>query len=504
MKQYLLGIDAGTTSFKAAVFQKDGSLVAVKSQNYTLLTPSPQFVELRVETYWETLCTLLHSLFEKAGISGEEIASLAISSQGETLVCLDKDGEPTYNAIVWMDNRSEEEADELRARFGKREVYEKTGQSDVVATWTATKILWLQKNEPDVFQKTAQFLLLEDYLIYRLTGKFACEKNLLCSSLLYDIQKEEWWEEMLSAIGIDEQRLPQVYQSGQKIASVQGKAAKETGLSVETLVCAGALDQTCGIIGAGNVRAGIITETTGSCLAVSANLDKFVPYDEEHPITCQNHAMEGRYVVLLSTQTAGMVLKWFANNFYKAEKESVKNVFAFIDEEAEQAPAGCEGLLMLPHLTGAANPEFDPNARGVFYGITMGHERGHFARAILEAVSYMLRRQLEQIEGIGIPFDTVYSMGGGASSPLWSQIKADVTQKEIRIIENPETACLGAAILAGVGCGVFQSIEEAASELGAHKVSYAPDSGLQEVYDSMYQRYIALYEALKPVFKQGM
>lgn len=502
MNQYLLGLDVGTTSIKAALFQTDGRLVAVQNENYTLLTPRPDYVELPPQTYWETLCKLVRRLLGAAKAEANEVLSLAISSQGETLVCLDAQGQPTRDAIVWMDNRSEREAAQLRVRFDKRTVYEKTGQSEIAATWTATKIAWLRNHQPEIFEKTRYFLLLESYLLYRLTGRYVCEPNLLCSSLLYDIQNHCWWSELLEELGIGEVRLPEVLPCGKAVGTLQREAADQLGLSDQTLVCMGAMDQTCGVLGAAGISPGSVTEATGSCIAVCANLEEFLPYEEGRPVTCQNHVLPGRYMVLLSTQTAGMVLKWFAKNFYPAEAKEFSNPFQRIDQEAEQIAPGCDGLLMLPHLSGAGNPEYNPAARGVFYGITMAHGRPHFARAILEAVSFMLRRNLEQLESLGISFQTLSSMGGGAQSPLWCSIKADVTGKTIQAVGNPEAACWGAALLAGHGCGVFPDLEQAARQSLSTGRSYTPNPQNAAVYQDAYQMYLRLYDALYPLFSK--
>lgn len=500
MAHYLLGIDAGTTSFKMALFTEEGTAVHIVKEEYVLLTPKNGWVEYDAENYWTLFCRLLNRLIMESKVHPEEILSLSISSQGETLICLDEDGQPLMNAIVWLDNRSEKEADEIRSRFGKRAVYEKSGQGDVTATWPATKILWLRKNRPDVFMKTQKYLLLEDYLIFRLTGSCVCEENLWASSLLYDINQDCWWEEMLGFLGITKNRLPIRKACGQPVGPVAKQAADETGLASGTLVVTGALDQTCGAVGSGKIFPGEVTETTGSCLAVSANLEHFVPYREGFPLTCQNHAVRGRYTILLWSQTAGMVLKWYAGCFLKKEMQDGENIYGLIDREAERTAAGSEGLLMLPHLSGASNPEYNSRARGVFYGMTLGHERKHFSRAILESVAYMLRRNVEQIEGLGQKVSGIYSMGGGSGSDIWCQIKADVIGKKVETIPEKECACLGAAILAGVGAGVFSDIDSAVRKLSGEGRLFMPKQENRAVYDSAFAAYIDLYNSLVPMF----
>lgn len=499
---YILGIDAGTTSLKAAVFCMDGSLVASGVEDYVLLTPAPNRVEFPAESYWEHLCTLTRDLMKKSGVKPEEILSLAISSQGETLICLDEKGEALRPAIVWLDNRSGEEAAEIEQEFGLKEIYERTGQPECVATWPATKIAWLRRHEPEVYEKTAKFLLLEDYLLYRLTGKFACEENLLASSLLYDINRRCWWKEMLDYLGIEESRLAKVLPCGTPVGKVTEQAARETGLSIQILAATGALDQTCGIVGVGRIKPGEVTETTGSCLAVCANVGQFVPWSKERRLTCQNHAVPGRYVVLLWSQTAGMVLKWYVNQFYQKEKEEGADGFLLADKEAETVPAGCDGLVMLPHLSGASNPEYNSLAKGVFYGVTLKHGRPHFSRAILESVAFMLRRNLEQVESLGQPVDVVYSMGGGSKSPIWNSIKADVTGKPVETLKTRESACLGAAVLGAVAAGLYGDVDSAVEGLVRPGERFEPHPENRAVYDRNYENYLDLYDALEPLFSK--
>ncbi|MCR4621146.1 MAG: hypothetical protein K5663_03605 [Clostridiales bacterium] len=500
MSCYLMGIDAGTTSFKGALFDEKRRLIASHRLDYTLLTPAPDQVEYPAEEYWKRFAEVSRALLEKANAAPEEIEALAISSQAETLIVLDENDRPMGNAIVWLDNRAVKEADELKAVFGCRAVYERSGQADMVATWPASKILWLRRNRPELFKKAGKYMLLEDWLIFRLTGRFAGEPNLWASSAILDIHTAEWWPEMLSETGVTREQLPELLPCGTRVGTVRAEAAEQTGLARSTVVVAGALDQTCNTIGAGVTLPGSVCETTGSCLAVSATLPYFVPWHENRPVTCQNHAVPGRYTVLLWSQSAGMVLKWFAKEFYPEFSTDLDAAFARMNLDAASVPAGCDGLTMLPHLNGASNPEFDPRAKGVFCGVTLRHSRAHFTRAIMEAVAFMLRRNTDQLCSLGTRFDTLYSMGGGARSPQWMSIKASVTGCRMIPLIASESGCLGAALLAGVGVGRFPDIDTAAHGLAVQGDAIMPDPSLKPCYDEAYGRYLALYEALKPYF----
>lgn len=499
MKRYLMGLDTGTTSFKAALFDEEKNLAASVTTDYDLLTPGENIVEFPAEAYWKIFCDTAKRLLAKTNVRGEQVEALALSSQGETLIALDARCRPVGKAIVWLDNRAGREADELRERFGREEIYRVTGQADMLATWPAAKIRWLKKNRAEDYRRTAKFLLLEDYLIYRLTGRCVGEPNLWASSAMLDIHMGEWWGEMLRELEISPDRLPELKDCGTRVGSVLPEAAAECGLSPQTQVATGALDQTCNAIGCGLTLPGMICETTGSCLAVSAILDSFVPFDASMQITCQNHAVPGRYTVLLWSQSAGMTHKWFAREFYP-ECADLDEAFERMNGEMETVPMGCGGVTMLPHITGAANPEYDSNARGVFCGITPGVGRAQFGRAIFEAVACMLRSNIEQLERLGARFDSVYCMGGGAKSPLWLQIKADIAGKDMIPLRARESACLGAAILAGKAIGVYDSIDWKPEELeSARPVCANPEN--KAAAEIVYRKYGELYRALKPWFQ---
>lgn len=501
MKRYLLGVDVGTTAFKGALFTEQRRLVAAAHRDYTLHTPRENIVEFPVDSYWGIFCEITRELMKKADVKDNEILSVAISSQGETLICLDENGKPLGDAIVWLDNRAVEEADELRMHFGVEQIYNISGQADMLATWPAAKILWMKKNRSKIFEQTSKFLLLEDYLLLRLTGKCVGEPNLWASSAMLDIHTGKWWLEMLDVLGITSERLPELRPCGSALCGITLAAAAETALPPGTMVAMGALDQTCNAIGCGLTRPGMVCETTGSCLAVTAVADSFVPYHSEMQITCQNHAIPGRYTILLWSQSAGMTLKWFAQKFY-AEYDRLGDAFDQINREAEKVDMGCNGLTMLPHLTGAANPEYDACARGVFSGVTLEHGRGHFARAIMEAVACMVRRNLEQLDAVGAGSDTVYCLGGGANSRLWIQIKADIAGRKMIPLKMQESACLGAAILAGVGAGVFESVDWT-PEAMEETAEILPEVEQHSVCEEVYRRYIALYDALEPFFARN-
>lgn len=498
--EYLLSIDAGTTSFKGAVFDEKGTLVASATSSYELMTSAGSVVEFKAEGYIEALGSVITELLEKSGISPAEISGMAIDSQGETFVLIDKDGTPLSNAIVWLDSRAGAEADEISAHFGVETVYKHTGQPEIAPTWPACKLLWVKKNHPEVFCKAYKILLLEDYLIYTLTGKFAAEKSLLTSTIYYDINTGTWWDDMLAFIGVNENQLPRIYNSGEPVANVCTDAARRFGLSEGTLVVTGALDQLSGMIGSGALSDDSVCETTGTCMAVCVNTQGVPKFNPNYQIPCHAGINGEHFYQIYWSQTAGAVLEWFKNNFYKDLAGS--GVLKAMDEEAAVVPAGAGGITMLPHLSGKACPEFNANAKGAFFGINLAHERGHLTRAVLESVAFMLREHIETAAAMGVDFSEIRSLGGGAKSPLWNQMKADVTGKNILTLKNHEATSLGTAILAGRGTGLFSDIRKASAGFISTGKVHKPNPELKKIYDDGYEKYKKMYDLLKGAFNE--
>ncbi|MBQ7574247.1 MAG: hypothetical protein IJT23_08305 [Clostridia bacterium] len=464
--KYLLGIDVGTTSLKAAVFDENAVCKKTVTKDYTL-SVSGDRVEFDANEYWKLASEAIDEL-----ASEFDIYALATDTQCETLIVTDDDGNPLRDAIVWLDNRAAKEADKIKAKFGEETVYNITGQPEVTATWPASKMLWIRENEPFVFSKIRKVFLLEDWLLYKLTGRFITEPTLQSSTIYFDIHNHCWWQDMLEFVGIDKSILPQIIPCGTLAGEYKG-----------IKVCTGAIDQIAGAIGAGVVKKGVISEMTGTTMVVFVPTDTVPQYNPESKIPCHIN-YDGKYCLLLWTPTAGIALKWFKNNL--CENYSFKE----LDNMAKDIEPGSCGLTFLPYLCGATMPRYNPDARGMFYGLTMEHTRGHFVRSILESVACMLKAGLEYG---GIDCDEIRSMGGGAQSPLWCQIKSDMINKKIVTLKNEETACLGSAILAGVATGVFENVESACDLAVEKNKEYTPSG---DDYTDCYRRYCELDEKL--------
>lgn len=459
--EYLIGADIGTTSLKLAVFDTDGNMIKSTSKDYTLQVSGDE-VEFPADEYVKLFCEAYAEVSK-----GLKISAFALDTQCETLIVTGEDGKPLMNAIVWLDNRAAKQAQEIKKRFGNKKVYDVTGQPEITATWPAAKLLWLKENKPEIFGRIRKVFLLEDYLLYKLTGNFVTEKTLQSSTIYFDIKNECWWDEMLDFIGVQKAWLPALHNSGEKIGEYEGAAAVTS-----------AIDQIAGAIGAGVTDKSVVSEMTGTTMVVFAPSENMPEYNPSSIVPCHKN-FDGKYCLLSWTPTAGIALKWFKNNF--CENFS----FRELDDLAKDVPPGSAGLTFLPYLCGSTMPQYDPDAKGAFLGLTMEHTRAHAVRSILESVACMLKANLDYL---GVSCDEIRSMGGGASSPLWCQIKADLTGRKIEILENNETACLGSAILAGVGIGIFEDVKPVCRRLVKIKKTYTP-SGAD--YTACYNAFAA-------------
>lgn len=490
---YILSLDVGTTSLKGVLFDSVGRQLASCLQEYDLIKPAPDIVELNCEVYWDSACKVIHAILRESEIDPRQITSVGVTSQGETLTVLDRDGRPLRRSIVWLDNRTQPEADEIARHFDLDEVYRITGQQEISATWTATRILWLRKHQPEVFQKAHKYLLVEDYLIYKLTGKYVTDRGLNPSTLYYDLTVGDWWPEMLQFLGISRRQLPELLDSGKVAGAVTAQAAAETGLNAITMITTAPIDQIAGAVGAGNIEPGILTETTGAALALCASIERPV-YDQKKRVGLYAHAIPGQFVLLPWVPTAGMILRWFRDELGGGRD------YASLCEEAREIAPGADGLILLPHLNGAGCPFSNPKAKGVFWGMTLGHRRAHFVRAIMESVAFMVRDNLELLEDLGSSIKEIRCLGGAAKSDLWLQIKADVCRKDLIVMQCEEAACLGVAMLSSVGSGVYNNLAEARDGMVQINRNIRFDPQRADIYDEIYSRHLNLHNKIKSYY----
>jgi xylulokinase len=505
LTDYLLGLDAGTTSVKAALFDDQGRCLGIGREEYHLQTPSAEQAELDAEIYWQSSIKAIHTAISQAAVDAKKVRAIGVSSQGETTIALDGQGRQLRPAIVWLDNRSAPQAERLGSQFDVQKVYEVAGVPEIIPTWSACKILWIRENEPGIFEQVYKFLLVKDYLIYRLSGEYVTDGAIACTSMLYDIRHHTWWGDMLDAVGISASQLPAITGAGEASGQLTASAAALLGLQKGTPVINGGMDQAAGAVGAGSISPEIISETTGAATVIHVT----TPYPEvqsKNRIPLCVHNLPGLYLFEPNLPTGGMAFKWFRDVFgeieYQVAESGNQDVYDLLTELAVTVPPGSDGLVMLPHLMGAYSPEENLAARGVFSGFTLRHGKGHFVRAILEGVAFNLRQILLAMNDEGLHFSEVRTGGGGARSPLWNQIKADVCQLPIATLNNEETGLLGDAILAGAACGIFTSVDEACARMVTIKTRIHP-SDQQAAYQKAYQRYDDLNRCLGPYFRSN-
>jgi xylulokinase len=506
----LLGLDVGTTSVKAALFDAGGRQLAIAAQEYRIDHPTPDRAQLDADRYWSATVLAVRAVVAAAAIDPAGVAALAVSSQGETIVPVDAGGRPLGPALIWLDNRAQEEARLLSQRFDDAAVYDRTGVPAVNPTWPAAKILWWRRHEPDVFAAAARFLLVEDFILHRLSGRFVTDGSVQCTSMLYDIGRHRWWDEMLEVVGIGAARLPELVRPGAAVGTLTGEAASALGLPASVRVVAGGMDQSVGAVGVGNIGRGpgitgrgVVSESTGGALTLQATVDRHGA-DPTRQTPVYVHSAPDRYLYCPVCPTGGMALTWFRDQFGGEEVARASatggSAYDLLTGIAARVPPGAEGLTMLPHLMGAFSPEYDPLAKGVFYGFTLRHGKAHFARAVLESIAFMLRRNLELLASAGADASEIRSHGGGARSALWNQIKADVCGLPVLTLEGEDAAPRGDAMLAGVAAGVFPDLATAGAAMVAVRDRYEPNPATRPAYDAADERYLKLFEALRPVF----
>lgn len=489
---YLLGIDIGTTSVKVSIMNFNGELKGLSIQEYSLKTISNTWIEGSVDTYWNACKTGIKEVLDKTNILSNSITGIGISSQGETLICFDNKNNIIRDAIVWLDSRAIEEARVIGNNIQIDTWYKTTGLPEISPMWPICKILWIKNNEPEIFSKTSRFLLLKDYILWKLTGEFITDPTVSSSTGYLDIIKRDWWDDALDILDIRRERLPDIKASYICVGNLTKEAGAEIGLPSGIPVINGGMDQMLSALGAGNIYPGIVTETTGTAMAIIATLDT-PTFDPKRRIPCAPHCILNKYVLMPYTETAGIVLKWFRDNFPSCEgKENYEEML----EHASKIPPGSEGLIVIPYFNGSFCPNFDPRARGVFTGVTLKHNRGHFIRAIVESISFMLRENIELLSSFSIPVKKVRSLGGASKSDLWLQIKSDVLNIPIETLSTSETSLLGACIIAGVGIGIFKDVEKTIENIVKVKKTFVPNSKSVSIYDDLYNEYLLRYKKL--------
>ena len=481
-----LSLDVGTTAVKAGVFGVDGTAHSVVSREYELETPKPNIVELDPEVYWLTSIEAVRAALNHSGVKSSDVVSVGVCSQGETLICLDSAGTAIRNAIVWMDNRSHQQAEQIRAHLG---VFPQTGQTDLDPCWPITKILWLKQYEPDVFSRTERFMLVEDFIVYRLCGKFVGDFSLYSSSYMIDVERKEWLDDILDYVGVEKSRLVELLDSGCVVGEVTSDAAETLSIPKSTKVVSGAMDLAASLVGTGNTRPGVVTEITGAAQIVCNTLDR-VPETRSKTMAVQCHAVPGAYLMIGWCPSGGMSLRWFRDTF------SPGSDFEKLTDSARAIAPGSDGLHFFPYQSGPGTLDIASHIRGCWYGLELNHTAGHFVRSILEAIAYVDRQNLDDMRASGFEYREIRAIGGGASSRLWNQIKANVIGRNVTTMCCSESAMLGVVILQAVALEYFGSIDEAAAVMVKSREVVTPQADATDEYDRLFMERISLQDRL--------
>ena len=487
MRTLLLGVDIGTSSCKTALFDPEGKVVAQGGCEYPVSYPRKGWAEQDPAQWWEGVCRAVREMISDNGIDPAEISGIGTDGQSWSAIALDREGNVLCPTPIWTDTRSEEICRETEDRLTAEKLFDLCG-NPAKPGYTWPKILWYRKHRPEVFEKTEKILQSNSYIVYRMTGEITQDISQGYGLACFDMRKGCWDEEMCEALGIPRRMLPEIVPCHQVVGKLTVDAAKQMGLREGIPVAAGGLDAACGTLGAGVVSPGQTQEQGGQAGGMSICIDQ---YAADPRLILGFHVVPGRWLLQGGTTGGGGALKWLR------ETMCPELSFAEMSALAETAEPGSGGVTFLPYMAGERSPIWDPNACGVFFGLNFGVTRAQMIRACMEGVAYSLRHNLETAAEAGARAGVLRAMGGSANSRIWTQIKADVTGCGIEVPGSDTATTLGAAMLAGVGTGVWQGFEEAARQTIRVNRTYEPDPAVKEIYDRGYETYRKLYGNLK-------
>ncbi len=491
--EYFLGLDVSTTGSKALLMDERGVVKATASTSHTLQTPRPLWSEQDPREWWQAVAASIRRVLMESGIHREQVAAVGLTGQMHGLVLLDEAGDVLRPAILWNDQRTQAQCDEIHRRVGRERFIQITGNVALTG-FTAPKILWVQQNEPEVYVRARHVLLPKDYVRYCLTGVHAMDKADGAGTVLFDLKRRDWSPEILAALGIPESWMPPTYEGPEFTGRVSEEAAALTGLKAGTPVAAGGGDQAAQAVGVGAVEPGVVALTVGTSGVVFATTPSALvePQGRLHAFC---HAAPGMWHFMGVMLSAAGSLQWYRDTMAPGMG------FDELTREAEAVPAGSEGLQFLPYLTGERTPHPDPLARGAWIGLTIRHGRGHLTRALLEGVAFGLKDSFTLIREAGLGgIRQVRASGGGTKSALWRQILASVLEAELVTVNTTEGAAYGAALLAAVGAGVWPDVPAACAAAVQITGRIIPDPAQVEAYRRAYPTYRQLYPALRTVF----
>jgi xylulokinase len=495
MSRTVLGIDVGTGGSRALLIGENGGILAsATAEHAAFVSKQAAWAEQDPQDWWGACQKAVRSVLAVSGISPSQIACVGLSGQMHGTVVLDGEGAVLRPSIIWCDQRGEEDARWLEETVGAVRLLNLTS-NPALTNFTLIKLLWLRRLEPDTWQKIRHLLLPKDYVRFCLSGEYAIDAAEASGTLMLDVARRRWSEELMDAVGIDRQILPKVFESPEICARVSRRGAEGTGLLEGTPIVAGAGDQAAGAVGIGLTHAGAVGATIGTSGVVFAATDRPI-LDPKGRLHTFCHAIPGRWHVMGVTQSAGLSLRWFRDTFHPGVS------YDQMADEAALAPPGAEGVLWAPYLMGERTPYRDPNIRGGLIGLAAHHTRAHVIRAVLEGVAFSLRDTFTIFSELQVPVEQIRLSGGGARSPLWRQIQADVFGQEVETVQTEEGAAFGAALLAGVGAGFWKTVDEACSAVVRVADSVECRPAVAKLMNQRYEEYRRLYPALHSVYSE--
>jgi len=499
---FVAALDLGTTGCRTFIFDLAGTIIASDYQEWQSFYPSPSYVEQDANTWWDSIKITIEKAIRKSGIDKTEIVSLSVTNQRETIVPVDINGNPLHNALVWQDRRTIDQVEYIKTKIGVDKIYKSTGLT-IDPYFSATKILWFKDEKPEIYQKTHKFLLVSDFIIHKLTGKFYTDFSNASRTMLFDINNLKYSEDIASELEIDLDKMPDALESGVDIGEI---VTEETLFDRKTLVVTGAGDQQSAALGVGVVSPGEIKCTTGTGSFILAYLSQ-PKFDPEKRVLCSCHAVPGTWVQEASIFTTGAVLRWFRDQLGQVEciaAQEGQDPYDLISAEAEKSSIGANGILLIPHFVGSGAPHWNPHAKGIIFGLALGHERKDLYRAVFEGVAYEIRKNIEVFKELGIEPKELMLTGGGSRSDFWNQIYADVLGITCVRTVIEESTSLGAAILAASGAGIFSDIAKAAESLCKVDKKWLPNDNRHKLYEEFYEFSYEMYNFMnsKTIYKK--
>lgn len=497
MEKLLLGIDIGTSACKAAVFNLEGKVVAQSTKAYKVYYPQQGYAEQDPYTWWDAVTDAIKEIVATGNIDPNSIAGIGVDGQSWSAIPVDKAGNVLYNTPIWMDLRSASICESVKEKIGSERIFQISGNS-FEPTYSTPKILWFKENKPEVYNNTYKFLQSNSYIVYRLTGVMSQDVSQGYGLHCFNMRTGVWEDKFCEELGIDREKLPEIYKCHHVVGEVTGKASEETGLPKGIPVVAGGLDACCGTLGAGVIENGQTQEQGGQAGGMSICLDKVVAHPK---LILSYHVIPDLWLLQGGTVGGGGCIKWFKQELgaYESniEEQTGKSAFQTMDMEAALVKPGSEGVIFLPYMAGERSPIWDKHAKGIYFGLGYDKTRSHMIRAIFEGTAYALKHNLDTAAEVGADVNELIAMGGAANSRIWTQIKADITGKSIKVAASDTATTMGAAILAGIGTGLYKDFADAKARTAIITRVHEPDMKAHIQYKKYYELYLELYEKLK-------